>query len=86
MKVTAALNVARTVRGRNPDGQNVGADPRLPYTTRDPALDLDGTPTLIGVRQTEWLLEARAGYEVLPGLVAEGALVGTSLDGDTDNR
>ena len=82
VKVTAALNVARTVRGRNPDGQNVGADPRLPYTTRDPALDLDGTPTLIGVRQTEWLLEARAGYEVLPGLVAEGALVGTSLDDD----
>ena len=80
LKIEAALNVGRTVRGRNPDGQNVGADPRLPYTTRDTALDLDGVPTLMGVRQTETLVEARAGYELLPGLVAEGALVGRSID------
>ena len=80
IKIQTAINVARTVRGRNPDGQNVGADPRLPYTTRDTALDLDGVPTLTGVRQTETLLEARLGYELLPGLVAEGALVGRSLN------
>jgi hypothetical protein len=79
VRIEAALTLARTVRGRNPDSLNVGADPRLPYTTRDPALDLDGYPTLVGVRQTEWLVEARAGYEILPGLMAEGALVGTSL-------
>lgn len=79
VRVETALTVARTVRGRNPDGLNVGADPRLSYFTRDTANDLDGVPTLVGVRQTEWLVEARAGYEVLPGLVAEGALVGTSL-------
>ena len=79
-KIELALNAARTVRGRNPDGQNVGADPRLPYTTRDTALDLDGVPTLVGVRQTDLLVEARAGYELLPGLTAEGALVATSRD------
>ena len=78
-RIEAALNLARTVRGRNPDGQNVGADPRVPYGTRDTALDLDGYPTLIGVRQTELLVEARLGYELLPGLTAEGAVVGTSL-------
>lgn len=79
LKIEAAINASRTVRGRNPDGQNVGADPGLPYTTRDTALDLDGVPTLTGVRQTETLVEARAGYELLPGLVAEGALVGRSV-------
>ena len=79
VRIEAALNVGHTVRGRNPDGQNVGADPRLPYTTRDTALDLDGVPTLTGVRQTETLVEARAGYEILPGLVAEGALVGRQI-------
>ena len=79
VRVEAALNAARTVRGRNPDGQNVGADPRLPYTTRDMALDLDGVPTLTGVRQTEMLVEARLAYEVLPGFFAETAVVATSL-------
>ncbi len=80
LKIETALNVGHTIRGRNPDGQNVGADPRLDYTTRDTALDLDGVPTLTGVRQTETLVEARAGYELLPGLVAEGALVGRSIN------
>ena len=79
VRIEAALNAARTVRGRNPDGRNVGADPRLPYTTRDTALDLDGVPTLTGVRQTETLVEARLAYELLPGFFAETALVATSL-------
>ena len=79
VRVEAALNAARTVRGRNPEGQNVGADPRISYNTRDRALDRDGVPTLTGVRQTETLVEARLAYELLPGFFAETALVATSL-------
>ncbi|MDT0630609.1 hypothetical protein [Rubrivirga litoralis] len=74
--VTAALNVARTRRGRDPDSVYVGADPRVPYTNRVS----DVAPTLDGVAQTEWLVEARLGYEVLPRLVVEGAAVYQSLD------
>jgi hypothetical protein len=78
-RVTAALDVAYTRRGRNPDGQNFGADPRLPYTTRPPDRD-QATTTLQGVRQDYLLVEARAGYELLPGLYAEGVLRAESVD------
>ena len=73
--VTAALDVARTRRGRDPDSAYVGADPRVPYTDRAS----DVAPTFVGVRQTEWLVEARLGYEVLPRLVVEGAAVYQSV-------
>ena len=73
--VTAALDVARTRRGRDPDSVYVGADPRVSYEDRA----TDVAPTLGGVRQTEWLVEARLGYEVLPRLVVEGAAVYQSL-------
>ena len=74
--VTAALAVARTRRGRDPDSVYVGADPRIPYDDRVS----DVAPTFDGVRQTEWLAEARLGYEVLPRLVVEGAAVFQSVD------
>lgn len=73
--VTAAINVARTRRGRDPDSVTVGGDPRVPYDERV----TDVAPTFGGVRQTEWLVEARLGYEVLPRLVVEGAAVYQSL-------
>ena len=73
--VTAALDVSRTRRGRDPDSVYVGADPRVSYQDRVS----DVAPTLGGVRQTAWLVEARVGYEVLPRLVVEGAAVYQSL-------
>jgi hypothetical protein len=76
-RTEAALSVARTLRGRNPDGVNVGADPRLGYNTRASS---DDVPTFGGVRQVEWLVEARAGVEALPYLFVEGALVGQRTD------
>ena len=74
--VTAALDVSRTRRGRDPDSVYVGADPRVSYSDRA----TDVAPTFDGVRQTGWLVEGRLGYEVLPRLVVEGAAVFQSLD------
>ena len=73
--VTAALDVARTRRGRDPDSVYVGGDPRVSYETRASNV----APTFVGVRQTEWLVEGRLSYEVLPRLVVEGAAVVQSL-------
>jgi hypothetical protein len=78
-QVTLAFDAAYTRRGRNPDGANFGADPREPFTTRPHERDYE-TLTLQGVRQDYLLLEARAGYELLPGLVAEGVLRAESVD------
>ena len=78
-RIGTAVNAAYTRRGRNPDGQNFGADPRLPYTSRPRERDF-GTTTLQGVRQDQLLLEARASYELLPGLLAEATLRAESLD------
>ncbi len=72
----AALDVAYTRRGRDTDSLNVGGDPRTPYGTRVS----DQAPFLAGVRQSTWLIEGRVGYELLPGLLAEAALVSESLD------
>ena len=72
----AALDAAWTRRGRNPAGENVGANPRLSYNTR-----ISGSvPFLSGVRQTQLLVEARAGYEVLPQLFLEAGLRAESID------
>lgn len=73
------LDFAYTRRGRNPDGENWGADPRLPYTTRPQERDFD-TVFLQGVRQDYFLLEARAAFELLPSLFAEATLRAESLD------
>ena len=70
-RIDGALTVARTVRGRNSDSLNVGSDPREPYTSR---FADTGIRLLDGVRQTEWLIEAWAGYELLPRLHLDLAL------------
>ena len=75
--VEAGLNLAWTQRGRNPDGVNVGADPRDSYETREASR---GVTFLQGVRQTEWLAEGRLSWELLPSLFAEGALVADVRD------
>jgi hypothetical protein len=72
----AAFNVTYTRRGRGSDDLNVGADPLVSYDTRVS----DDAPFLGGVRQHQWLVEARAGYEVLPDLFVEAALRFESLD------
>ena len=72
----AALDAAWTRRGRNPAGENVGANPRLSYNTRTSG----SAPFLGGVRQTQLLVEARAGYEVLPQLFLEVGLRAESID------
>lgn len=71
--VEAAFNLAYTVRGLNTETENFGSDPRVSFDTR---IDDYGIDTLQGVRQTQWLGEARLGWEVLPRLVAEVAAVG----------
>ena len=76
-RLEAALNVAYTRRGRAPgDTLNVGADPLASYDTRSS----DDAPFLGGVRQDRWLVEARAGYEVLPDLFLEATLRFESVD------
>ncbi|MFN3596546.1 MAG: hypothetical protein ACK41D_04675 [Rubricoccaceae bacterium] len=71
--VEAGLNAAWTMRGRNTDAVNFGSDARRSYLDRPGDY---GVVFFQGVRQTEWLGEARLGVEVLPALVLEGALVG----------
>jgi hypothetical protein len=80
-RVEAALNVAYTRRGRAPtdslgNEMNVGADPLKSFNTRSS----DEAPFLDGVRQNRWLIEARAGYEVLPDLFLEATLRFESVD------
>ena len=65
----AALHAAFTLRGRN-SVRNAGADPRIGFSTPGdyPA------PLLGGIRQNLFLLEAYAGYELLPRLYLEAAV------------
>lgn len=72
-ELTAALDVAFTRRGRNPDSLNFGADPTLSYNTRPRDRDRN-TTFLQGVREDYLLVEGRVGYELLPSLIAEAAL------------
>lgn len=83
-RVEAALTMAYTVRGRNADSLNYGADPLASYDTRA-CLETGGclaggVPFLQGIRQEQLLVEARLGYELLPGLYLEGALRAQSVD------
>ena len=72
-----ALNAAHTQHGRNPEGQNIGGDPLEDADTREGEVGYD---LLGGVRQDRWLLEAHAGYELLPELFLEAALRVASVD------
>ena len=76
-RLRAALTLAYTRRGRNPDGQNFGADPTLSSETR--ASDTD-VRLLQGVRQTRLLVEGYAGYEFLPDVYLELALRAETID------
>jgi hypothetical protein len=71
-----ALSAALTRRGRGTDTLNVGADPRRSYQTRF----ANDVPFLSGIRQSEILLEARAGYELFPQFVLEAVLRYESTD------
>lgn len=78
-RLAAALDLALTRHGRDPDGKNWGANPALSYETRDRERDYLAA-TLQGVRQNLVLVEARVGYELLPSLFAEAALRVESVD------
>lgn len=78
-RVLASLDLAVTARGRDPDGLVWGADPLSDYRDRDRDRD-DRSTTLQGVRQNLLLVEARVGYEVLPELYLEAALLAESVD------
>ena len=75
-RLYGALSVTYTERGRGAGIGNVGADPLQPYTSRRS----DRATLLQGVRQTHWLVEAHAGYELLPRLFVEAALRAQSTD------
>ena len=78
-RLLAALNLAFTKRGRDPEGEIVGADPTRPYTERDRSQDRS-TTTFQGIQQDIVLAEARVGYELLPELFLEGVLRAESVD------
>lgn len=78
-RVVAALNLAFTTRGRDPEGEVFGANPLVSYNDRDRSRDSQ-TTTLQGIQQDRMLLEARLGYEVLPELYLEGVLLAESVD------
>ncbi len=78
-RLLAALNLAFTHRGRDPEGEVVGADPTRSYSLRDRSQDRSAT-TFQGIRQDQMLVEARVGYELLPSLFLEGVLRAESVD------
>ncbi|MEP0548724.1 MAG: capsule assembly Wzi family protein [Rhodothermales bacterium] len=78
-RLLAAVNLAFTTRGRDPEGEIFGADPTRPYSERDRSLDRSAE-TLRGIRQNLVLAEARIGYELLPSLFVEGTLRAESVD------
>ena len=75
-RLYGALSVAYTERGRGAGAENVGADPLKPYNARRS----DRATLLQGVQQANWLIEAHAGYELLPRLFVEAALRAQSTD------
>jgi hypothetical protein len=66
----AGLQAAWTRRGRNPDGENIGADLQLSTRTRS----RNYGDMLSGVKQTVWSVHAHAGAEVMPQLFVEAAV------------
>lgn len=86
-QISAALNVAYTQHGRNGDidgdgeVENVGGSVLESYNTRE---NNYGYNTLDGIREDSWLVEGRLGWELLPDLWLEGALVFQSEDDAVD--
>ncbi len=77
------LNMAMTIRGRNPDDENLGGDPLIPYGEgREDEL---GHRLLQGVPQNLFLLEGHLSYELMPSFFAEAAVHLESIfDGEQD--
>lgn len=74
---SGTLNASYTRRGRNPEGENWGGDPRESYATR---LQNHGHFIGQGVRVNEYRLEAHAGYELLPRVYLEVAAYMEQID------
>ena len=74
----AGLTTTWTRRGRNPGGQNLGADPTVSTRSRS----RNYVDMLSGVTQTVWSTDVHAGAEVLPQLFVEGALRVEQRDDD----
>ncbi|WP_143815412.1 capsule assembly Wzi family protein [Longibacter salinarum] len=72
----AGLTTRWTQRGRNPAGENIGADPTLSSRTRSRGY----VDMLSGVLETQWTVDAHAGAEILPQLFVEAALRVESTD------
>ncbi len=77
LRWSAAMNASYTRRGRNPDGENLGGNPRESYRTR---LQDHGHFIGQGVRVDEYRVEANAGYELLPRMHLELALYLEHID------
>ena len=76
-RLELGLHASRTVRGRNTETENFGSNPALPYSTR---VSDYGVETLQGVRQTETIVEAWGGVEVLPEVTLGAGLTYRSVD------
>lgn len=74
--VQLSADLIYTVRGRNTDSLNYGADPYVPYTTRVP----EPNPTLQGIRQRQMFADLRIGVRVLPDVIAGGVLSVATVD------
>ncbi len=81
--LTASLDAAYTVRGRDTAELNFGSDPTRSYVDR---VSSDDVPTLQGVRQREWLVEGSLGARLLPDLQAGAALRFRSIDDQERGR
>ncbi len=91
-RITLAFQGAYTKRGLNTADQNFGSDPSVAYNTN--RVDSLGNPLLFGVdllqgvRQREWLTEARVSYEIWTNASVDLAMVYQSVrtDGEKKDR
>ena len=74
--VQLSADLSYTVRGRNADSLNFGADPYVPYTDRVP----EPNATLQGIRQRQFFADLRLGVRLLPDVVAGGVLGVATVD------
>lgn len=76
-RLSAALTMYQTVRGRDSTGTNFGSDPRVSNETRVSDRDVE---ILQGVRQRERFAELTLSYELLPQLFADVSLAYGEVD------
>jgi hypothetical protein len=70
-RVFGGLNLSMTVRGRNSETTNYGADPGVSYESREGDY---GHHLLQGIPTNHVALEAHGGFELYPNLFLDGAL------------